>query len=155
GAGGSQDDLGRERDQFGRVFTHGVGLSVAPAVVDADVLPDSPARLRQALRECRQTGLCFGIIRGIRCEHADAAHPVWLLRPRRERPGGRADEQRDELATAQWIELHSVPAAKPDFSISNWQGSVSGSPRAWRPSLNVPPGASNTPLDTRYNASVP
>src|SRR5262249_17968765 len=114
GAGGSQDDLGRERDQFGRVFTHGVGLAVAPAVVDADVLPDSPARLRQALRECRQTGLCFGIFRGIRCEHADAAHPVWLLRVRRERPRRcRAAEQRDERAT-----FHSITSSARASSAS-------------------------------------
>jgi hypothetical protein len=32
-------------------------------------------------------------------EHADAAHPLGLLRPRRERPReGRAAEQRDEKA---------------------------------------------------------
>src|SRR4029077_15864584 len=86
GAGGSQDDLGRERDQFGRVFTHGVGLAVAPAVVDADVLPDSPARLRQALRECRQTGLSFGITRGEWRKHADppaARAPRTATRPPR------------------------------------------------------------------------
>ena len=35
-----------------------------------------------------------------------------LLRARRERPGGRAAEQRDELATSQWIELHSIPASQ-------------------------------------------
>ena len=46
---------------------------------------------------------------------------------RRERPRGhRAAEQREERTPFQWIELHSVPAAKPDCSISNWQGSVSG-----------------------------
>src|SRR5262249_6206027 len=97
--------------QFGRVFTHGVGLAVAPAVVDADVLPDSPARLRQALRECRQTGLCFGIIRGIRCEHADAAHPVWLLRPRRDRPRrSRAAAERDEVTPFPLTEMHPIPS---------------------------------------------
>jgi hypothetical protein len=33
-------------------------------------------------------------------EHADTPHPLALLRARRERPrGGRAAEQRDELAT--------------------------------------------------------
>ena len=47
-------------------------------------------------------------------------------RPRRRR----AAEQRDELAASQWIELHSVPAAKPDCRISNWQGSVSGCNRS-------------------------
>src|SRR5215468_10181775 len=35
-----------------------------------------------------------------------------LRSARRERPGGRAAEQRDELATSQWIELHSIPASQ-------------------------------------------
>src|SRR5262249_4520650 len=43
GAGGSQDDIGLERDQLGRVFTYGVGLTVAPAIVDLHILPDRPA----------------------------------------------------------------------------------------------------------------
>src|SRR5262249_8503045 len=50
-----------------------------------------------------------------------------LLRARRERPRGRrAAEQRDEVAAFQSIELHSVPATKPDRRISNWRWSVSG-----------------------------
>jgi hypothetical protein len=41
---------------------------------------------------------------------------------RRERPrGSRATDERDELAPFQLIELHSVPAAKPDRRISNWR----------------------------------
>jgi hypothetical protein len=45
---------------------------------------------------------------------------------RRERPQRRrAAEQSDELAPPQWIELHSVLAAKSACSISNWHGSVS------------------------------
>src|SRR5262249_48659091 len=32
-------------------------------------------------------------------QHADTAHPLALLRPRRKRPGSCAAEQRDELAT--------------------------------------------------------
>ena len=31
-------------------------------------------------------------------QHADTAHPLALLRPRRKRPGSRAAEQRDEAA---------------------------------------------------------
>jgi hypothetical protein len=48
-----------------------------------------------------------------------------LLRPRRERPRNRrAAEQRDELATLQLVELHSVPRQPgPDCRISNWQRS--------------------------------
>jgi hypothetical protein len=35
-----------------------------------------------------------------------------LLRPRRERPGRRAADERDELASFQLIELHSVPVSQ-------------------------------------------
>jgi hypothetical protein len=45
-------------------------------------------------------------------QHADAVHPLWLLRPRRERPRRRAAEQRDELAPFQLIELHYIPASE-------------------------------------------
>ena len=48
-----------------------------------------------------------------------------LLRARRERPGDRAAEQRDELAPSQVIELHSVARQPgPDCRISNCGGSV-------------------------------
>jgi hypothetical protein len=40
-------------------------------------------------------------------EHADAPHPLALLRACCERPRGRrATEQRDELATFQLVEVH-------------------------------------------------
>jgi hypothetical protein len=43
-------------------------------------------------------------------QHADAPHPLVLLRPRRERPRGcRAAEQRNELATPQVG--HGFPSA--------------------------------------------
>jgi hypothetical protein len=38
--------------------------------------------------------------------------PLTLLRPRRERPRSRAAEQRDERASFQLIELHSIPASQ-------------------------------------------
>jgi hypothetical protein len=40
----------------------------------------------------------FRIISSQIDEHANAPHPLALLRPRRERPSRRAAEQRDELA---------------------------------------------------------
>jgi hypothetical protein len=58
--------------------------------------------------------------------NANVPRLITLLRARYERPRRRAAEQRDELATLQLIELHSVPAAKPDCRISNWEASVSG-----------------------------
>ena len=51
------------------------------------------------LLERREASLKFRIVRRCWQEHADAPHPVRLLRPRRERPRRRrAAEQRDELA---------------------------------------------------------
>ena len=43
-------------------------------------------------------------------EHANAAHPLGLLRARRERPRGRAAEQRDELATGHRMTAFTICA---------------------------------------------
>ena len=40
---------GIQRDQLGGVFAHGVGLAVAPAIIDTDVTPDGPTQLLQAV----------------------------------------------------------------------------------------------------------
>jgi len=51
-----------------------------------------------------------------------------VLRPRRERPRcSRAAKQRDELASVQSVESHSIPASQDQVvRISNWPGSVRG-----------------------------
>ena len=54
---------------------------------------------------------------GANSSRCSAPHPLALLRARRERPRRRAAEQRDEVASFQPIELHLVPAAKPDGRI--------------------------------------
>jgi hypothetical protein len=64
-----------------------------------DVLPDGPTQLLQALRKSRQAGVSFRIVRGEWREHADAPHPLALLRACGERQRSRAAEQRDEVAT--------------------------------------------------------
>ena len=53
------------------------------------------------------------------CDQCNSERVIPTLRLRereakRERPRSRAAQQRDEVAPSQWIELHSVPAAKPD-----------------------------------------
>src|SRR5262249_14830605 len=105
-AGIGQDDVRRECDQFDRVLAHRVRLAVAPAIVDAEVLPDGPTQLLQALRKGRQTAMSFRIICSEWREHADAAHPLALLRARRERPRRRAAEKRDEPAA-----YHSITSS--------------------------------------------
>src|SRR5262249_42977376 len=70
--------------------------------------PVNPARLREPLQERPDPGLKFRIVRGCRQQHADAPHPLRLLRARRERPRRRrAADQRNELAAA----AHSITSS--------------------------------------------
>jgi hypothetical protein len=57
-----------------------------------------PSELLEAVAQRREAVLRLGIILGCRHEHANAPHPLELLRPRRERPCRRAAEKRDDLA---------------------------------------------------------
>jgi hypothetical protein len=85
-----EDHVRGERGQLGRVPTHGVGIGAGPSVIDPHVLADGPARLLQALRQRRQAGLRFRIVRRHGHEYANAPHPLALLRARRQRPCRRA-----------------------------------------------------------------
>jgi len=66
--------------------------------VDAQALPLSPTPRLQTLQKGRRARLSFWIILRIVLQHCDPAHLLALLRARRERPNGRAAEQRDERA---------------------------------------------------------
>src|SRR5262249_19013405 len=57
-----------------------------------------PARFRKPLQERQQACLHFRIVRTAVHEHADAPHPLALLRPCDEGPRHRTAEQHDELA---------------------------------------------------------
>ena len=77
-----------------------VGIARAPASIDAHVAAVGPAQLLQPLQERRDAGLRIADRpRRELDEHADAPHPLALLRARRERPRRRRTaEKRDELA---------------------------------------------------------
>jgi len=70
------------------MWRHGLWVSEAcgPANVDPHVAADSPAQLLQALQKRRDAGLPVRIVSGRADEHADAPHPLRLLRARGERP---------------------------------------------------------------------
>src|SRR5262249_52386055 len=110
-AAGCENDVGRECDQFGCIFANLFGAG-RPARVDAHIMAVDPAQFPQPAEERRDAGSAFRIVRGGAHEHADAPHPLALLRARRERPCGSAADERDELAAFQLIELHSFPPAK-------------------------------------------
>jgi hypothetical protein len=75
------------------------------------------------------------------------------MRPRRERPCDcRATKQRDELASFQLIELHSVPCQPgPECRISNCNRSVSGHAGILQPVLVLPTLADDRPLHIRHD----
>src|SRR5262249_13896618 len=101
-------------DQLGGVSLQTICVAAAPAIFDADVLPHSPTQLLESLQKRRVAGLSFRIVCRQGREHADAPHPLALLRARRERPCGRAAEQRDEIAP-----FHSpMPPVLPTGSIA-------------------------------------
>src|SRR5215831_2762856 len=104
-----QDDVRRERGQFSCVLANFAGIARGPAGVDAHVAANGPAQERQRLQERPNAGLPFQIVRSCGQEHADAPHPLALLRVRREWPCDcRAPDQRDELAPS-----HSItPSAR-------------------------------------------
>src|SRR5262249_32663508 len=79
-----------------------------PALLDVDIAIFDPPEILQATAERRHAELAFGVILcQPRNQHADAPHPLALLRARHERPRRRrAAEQREELAA-----LHSITSS--------------------------------------------
>src|SRR5215475_5187012 len=74
---------------------------VGPAIVDPQVAPDGPAEFLQSLQERPDARLRLRIIRGQIHEHADAPHPLALLRARGERRRhGHAAERDYELSSS-------------------------------------------------------
>ena len=113
GIAAGQDDVRAECDQFRCVSTTALGIAGTPAVVDPHIAALGPAQLLQAICERYQTGLSFRAVCGHAHEHADAPHPLTLLRPRRERPRRRAAEQRDELPPSHAGHGRSLPQGLP------------------------------------------
>ena len=82
-------------------------LAVAQRVSIRTLRPMVQPNCCQPLQERPDAGLKFRIVRGCGQEHADAPHPLALLRARRQRPRRRrAAEQRDELAP-----VHSITSS--------------------------------------------
>jgi hypothetical protein len=70
-----------------------------PSVVYPYIAADGPPQWLQRLQKRRDAGLSFGIVGSCGQEHADAPHPLALLRAHRKRPRrGRAAKQSDEIA---------------------------------------------------------
>src|SRR5262249_9073434 len=59
-----EDDVRRERDQFGRVSAIEFGIAWTPAIVNSYVAADRPTQLLQRPQECRIARLSLLIVRG-------------------------------------------------------------------------------------------
>src|SRR5262245_1329865 len=97
---GGQNDVWRQRDQFLSIFVIVFEIGRGKAMINPHIVAVGPAQLLQPLLECREAYLLVLIVHSRGREHADASHPLGLLRLRRERPRcRRAADKRDELAS--------------------------------------------------------
>ena len=107
----SHDHVCSERDQFRNESLCAIRLAGPPAIVYPKVVALRPTQLAEPLPKSIDTSLSFWIVLSICCKHADAPHPLCLLRADDEWPCGRAARKRDELTPFQLIEF-------PGFNIS-------------------------------------
>src|SRR5262245_52226273 len=111
---GGEEDIRRERNQFCRIGADAIGISPCPTGLDLYVAPDGPVRLLQALQKCPMARLPQCIVGSTVMEHADAPHPLALLRARPKRPRRRrAAEQRHELPPSDAGHGRSLPPGLP------------------------------------------
>src|SRR5262245_38211346 len=101
-----QDHVGTQRDQLFREWRILIRASGCKTVLDLDVAALRPSALGETDTKCREASFHLGVVLGVSNQHTNAWHPHGFLRPRRERPRGRAAEQRDELAA-----LHSITSS--------------------------------------------
>src|SRR5262245_10850130 len=91
-AGSGQDNVGRERDQLGRLLSIVFDIGSAPAILDPHVVPLGPALLSQGFDERLNAGPTFWIVFGeaageptntLRAGPAARAPRAAMSRPRR------------------------------------------------------------------------
>jgi hypothetical protein len=101
-----------QADQLLRERSYPIGVTAAPTKVHPHVAAIGPTQARKRLRERREARLRQGIVFVVRHEHADAPHPLGLLRSARQRPRRRAAEKRDEFAP-----FHSITSSASASSL--------------------------------------
>src|SRR5262249_7878883 len=73
-------------------------VAIRPAIIDPNSLPLGPSQALKFRCECCEFGVCLRVGFTHKHQYADPSYAVALLRARRERPRGRAAEERYELA---------------------------------------------------------
>src|SRR6266540_641860 len=113
GRGVGEHRIWRRADQLCDVRPQCFGISGGPPLIDLDIAALGPPQLSKHLPKRRETDLRIRIALFASHQHADAPHPLGLLRARRQWPRGRAAEQRDELAA-----VHSITSSAATSSLS-------------------------------------
>ena len=96
-----KDNVGRERNQFGRVSAYVLRVLLAPADVETDIDAGGPAGLLQDFLECCETGLTLQVAGCPVKERSDPPDLAGLQRTRGEQPRYRSSaERRNELTSS-------------------------------------------------------
>src|SRR5262249_35697178 len=125
---------GRKGQQFGCVPADGLGAAACQTIINQQVCAHRPTKLPQGLLKAWLARLYLRISRREGHEHADTTRALALLRARRQRPCGRAPEQRDKLAPPHVGQ--GLPPALVPVSLSYGQPDAEGPTSPWgRPEL--------------------
>jgi hypothetical protein len=81
-----EDHVGLQGDQLFRAHLKLIDIADRKASVDADIAALRPSELFEPLTECCEARLHIRMLLGQTSQHADAPHPLGLLRARHERP---------------------------------------------------------------------
>src|SRR5262249_25452966 len=100
---GGQDHVRVKFDKVRGCGANEVHVVASPALIELDVYTGRPTTFTQFLAKGPHTRLHFGVCGRVRHQNPDPPHALALLRPSRDRPRGRAPEQRNELAPAHSI----------------------------------------------------
>src|SRR5262249_7734435 len=108
-----QDHVGTKFDKIRGCGPNEVHVVAGPTLVELGVNAGGPTTFSQLLAKGAHARLHFGVRWRKRHQNPDPAHPLALLRARRERPRRRAGEEGNELAA-----LHSITSSAVASSLS-------------------------------------
>jgi len=109
-----ENDIDLEPDQFGGDLGEALAASLCPANLDRDIATVDPTKFAQPPNESGKQ-LAAARRRG-RAQEPNGRQLAHLLRPRRERPGCGAADERDELAPSH-LRGHSITSSARTRSV--------------------------------------
>src|SRR5262249_39532621 len=122
-------DIHLQADELGRKVGQALGASLRPAILDGDGSVLDPAEFAQSLYQGTDP---TAVERSrVRTQESDDRQLCWLLRPRRERPPGRAADSRCETEHVEQNAANSRFSEPTPRRLSRKFPGVLNSARAW------------------------